>query len=250
MGKNKKGITLVALAITIVIMIILVGVSIYLTISDNGLIQKATEANKNQTLTELYEITDSELSYLKIAGKAEGKEEISIEKLYNRKGFSEHYEIRDGGIWDKSRKTEIMKKSEFDEYVKNKLKSDDSDDIHTDPPIVNSVINEDTVITGIGIKNSIINVDIAGNKYTGTVNMQGEFSINIPKQISGTIIKVTQKEENKLQSAEIKIEVRKTRLNKLTINSVNSNDTYISGKAEKYAQIKLVISGREFTRKF
>ena len=50
MGKNKKGITLVALAITIVIMIILVGVSIYLTISDNGLIQKATEANKNQTL--------------------------------------------------------------------------------------------------------------------------------------------------------------------------------------------------------
>ena len=106
MGKNKKGITLVALAITIVIMIILVGVSIYLTISDNGLIQKATEANKNQTLTELYEITDSELSYLKIAGKAKGKEEISIEKLYNRKGFSEHYEIRDGGIWDKSRKTE------------------------------------------------------------------------------------------------------------------------------------------------
>ena len=80
--------------------------------------------------------------------------------------------------------------------------------------------------------------------------MQGEFSINIPKQISGTIIKVTQKEENKLQSAEIKIEVRKTRLNKLTINSVNSNDTYITGKAEKYAQIKLVISGREFTRKF
>ena len=74
--------------------------------------------------------------------------------------------------------------------------------------------------------------------------MQGEFSINIPKQISGTIIKVTQKEENKLKSAEIKIEVRKTRLNKLTINSVNSNDTYITGKAEKYAQIKLVISGR------
>ena len=69
MGKNKKGITLVALAITIVIMIILVGVSIYLTISDNGLIQKATEANKNQTLTELYEITDSELSYLRISDR-------------------------------------------------------------------------------------------------------------------------------------------------------------------------------------
>ena len=94
MNKNNKGITLVALAITIVIMLILVGLSIYLTISDNGLIQKATEGNKNQTLTELYEITDSELAYLKIAGKAKGKEEISIEKLYNRKGFSEHYEIR------------------------------------------------------------------------------------------------------------------------------------------------------------
>ena len=44
MLKNKKGITLVALAVTIVVLLILAGVSINLVLGNNGIIAKAKEA--------------------------------------------------------------------------------------------------------------------------------------------------------------------------------------------------------------
>ena len=44
MLKNKKGITLVALVVTIVVLLILAGVSINLVLGDNGIIAKAKEA--------------------------------------------------------------------------------------------------------------------------------------------------------------------------------------------------------------
>ena len=42
--KQQKGITLVALVITIVVLIILAGVAISLTLSDNGIFNKAKSA--------------------------------------------------------------------------------------------------------------------------------------------------------------------------------------------------------------
>ena len=47
MLKQQKGITLVALVITIVVLIILAGVAISLTLSDNGIFNKATEGREN-----------------------------------------------------------------------------------------------------------------------------------------------------------------------------------------------------------
>ena len=44
MLKNKKGITLVALVVTIVVLLILAGVSINLVLGNNGIIAKAKEA--------------------------------------------------------------------------------------------------------------------------------------------------------------------------------------------------------------
>ena len=43
MLKSKKGITLVALVVTIVVLLILAGVSINLVLGDNGIISKAQE---------------------------------------------------------------------------------------------------------------------------------------------------------------------------------------------------------------
>ena len=42
--KKKKGITLIALVITIVIMLLLAGVAIQMTIGENGLISKTNQA--------------------------------------------------------------------------------------------------------------------------------------------------------------------------------------------------------------
>ena len=46
MLKNNKGITLVALVVTIVILLILAGVSLNLVLGDNGIVRKAQEARE------------------------------------------------------------------------------------------------------------------------------------------------------------------------------------------------------------
>lgn len=47
MFKQEKGITLVALVVTIVVLLILAGVSISLVIGQNGIVTKAQDAKKN-----------------------------------------------------------------------------------------------------------------------------------------------------------------------------------------------------------
>lgn len=47
MFKKEKGITLVALIITIIVLIILAGVTISLVVDDNGIIQKSKNAKTN-----------------------------------------------------------------------------------------------------------------------------------------------------------------------------------------------------------
>ena len=66
--KNQRGVTLVALVVTIIILIVLAGLSINLLLGDNGIITKAKEAKENtelakieeeKSLNELYEQLDS-----------------------------------------------------------------------------------------------------------------------------------------------------------------------------------------------
>lgn len=47
MKKNQNGITLIALVITIIVLLILAGVSIAMLTGDNGILTKATEAGTN-----------------------------------------------------------------------------------------------------------------------------------------------------------------------------------------------------------
>ena len=90
--KNKSGITMISLVITIIILIILAGISINLTLGEDGLITKAKQAKENielaqieeQThLNELYAGLDSQLglsgdiSYDAIAKLAEFKKQIA-----------------------------------------------------------------------------------------------------------------------------------------------------------------------------
>ena len=46
--KNNEGITLIALIITVIVLLILVGVTIATLMGDNGILTKATEAKNDQ----------------------------------------------------------------------------------------------------------------------------------------------------------------------------------------------------------
>ena len=55
MQKEQKGITLVALVVTIIVLIILAGVSISLILGENGIIAKAREARALQANAQNHE---------------------------------------------------------------------------------------------------------------------------------------------------------------------------------------------------
>ena len=60
--KSNKGVTLVALVVTIIVLIILAGISINLILGDNGLITRAQEAKKQQKIAEVKEKLSLELA--------------------------------------------------------------------------------------------------------------------------------------------------------------------------------------------
>ena len=57
MLRGQKGITLVALVVTIIVLIILAGISVSLLVGDNGLITRAKEAKNVQQNAEANEAT-------------------------------------------------------------------------------------------------------------------------------------------------------------------------------------------------
>ena len=55
MKKNQNGITLIALVITIIVLLILAGVSIAMLTGENGILTKATSAKKESAIGEVEE---------------------------------------------------------------------------------------------------------------------------------------------------------------------------------------------------
>lgn len=100
--QKKKGITLIAIVITIVIMLLLAGVAIQMTIGENGLITKSIVSKNEQLKQELYEISKFEYLNLKTKAIEEGKKEPSIEKVLTESNFLNKYNIVGDNITDKN----------------------------------------------------------------------------------------------------------------------------------------------------
>ena len=62
MLKNNKGITLIALVITIIVLLILAGVSIAMLTGDNGILNQATRASDENNKAEVLERVNMELN--------------------------------------------------------------------------------------------------------------------------------------------------------------------------------------------
>ena len=99
--KRTKGITLLALVITIVIMLLLAGVALQMAMGENGLIVKSTQAKKEQAKSELLEIV--KLNYLNLKTKAIENSQPSpeYELSLSTTEFLDKYNIVDDNIVDK-----------------------------------------------------------------------------------------------------------------------------------------------------
>lgn len=99
---KRKGITLLALVITIVIMLLLAGVAIQMTMGENGLIAKSNQAKKEQAKAELLE--NAKLGYLNLKTKAieKGEHNPEVELVLATKEFTNNYNIVGDNITDKN----------------------------------------------------------------------------------------------------------------------------------------------------
>jgi len=79
-SEKEKGITMVALVVTIIILIILAGVSINMTLGENGIIKKAQEAKRQQVISETKEKIRMEILEAQIDAM-ERDEEIKQEQI-------------------------------------------------------------------------------------------------------------------------------------------------------------------------
>ena len=99
--QNKRGVTLVALAITIIIMLLLAGIVIQMTLGDNGLIAKSTQAKIDQAKEELYETARLEYLTLKTKAISKNEEEPPVSEVLSAAGFLAKYDVNGDNITDK-----------------------------------------------------------------------------------------------------------------------------------------------------
>ena len=99
--QKKKGITLIALVITIVIMLLLAGVAIQMSLGENGIIAKSAQAKKEQAKAELYEVAKMEYLNLKTKAIEKGEPNPEAEKILSETNFLNKYDISGDNITDK-----------------------------------------------------------------------------------------------------------------------------------------------------
>ena len=117
----------------------------------------------------------------------------------------------------------LVKKSDFDEYIKNKIKKEDAEDIESSIPSINPVSIEDVKITGTGIKGSSIIVSIGTNTYTGKVDNEGKFDIPVTGISDGDVVIGTQNFGDKITSEEERVTVGIGKGQKPIVNEIRLN---------------------------
>ncbi|MBR2289121.1 MAG: hypothetical protein IJ867_00460 [Clostridia bacterium] len=75
--KSNKGITLVALVITIIVLLILAGVSISLVVGDNGVLTRASDSSNKTKISQIYEAVGLALADIQTQYMGDKAEKVS-----------------------------------------------------------------------------------------------------------------------------------------------------------------------------
>ena len=205
--ESQKGITLVALVVTIIVLIILAGISINLLLGDNGLITRAQEAKKQQKIAEVKEKLSLELSAAETDAilRNESLEEEQLNDIISKYGTlqddkdtiltkDDNYEISLKEIWygtlstsgsysDKKKQIEILEnqlkeleekydnlKKEYDKFVENPGTATEGDIAKGKTAWVNGILISGMGNTseGFSSKDKIDTYGFGENSSTGT----------------------------------------------------------------------------------
>ncbi|KYG59384.1 Ig-like domain-containing protein [Planococcus maritimus] len=123
------------------------------------------------------------------------------------------------------------------------------DTIAPDAPEVDDVGDSDTEVTGTGELGAEVVVETPGGTYTGTVDDDGNFSVDIPEQEAGTEITVTLEDDDGNVSDETVVTVDDTTApDAPSLKQVTNKSTSISGTAEAGSTVVINNGSTEIAR--
>ena len=128
MNLGKKGITLLALVITIIIMLLLAGVVMQMALGENGLFVKATQSKQEQAKSELYETAKLEYLSLKTKAIEQGQQDPPVNAVLSSNDFLAKYTVDGSNIKDK--KGDII---DTRDNLLDKLEGMSSSDVPVEP---------------------------------------------------------------------------------------------------------------------
>ncbi len=186
--KKNKGITLIALVITIIVLLILAGVSIATLLGENGILAQATKAERAQKLAEITESIQTDIlakQMEKTNGKITEKELDEVFAKYDKDYNPENPQVK------------------TDEDGRKYIETSDGD-----------IIYQDTVYTGTVTKANITDTskikigdyvnyspDTTKTSYTFEENLSGYIKQEIPKdQLKWRILDIDEQGKVKLIS--------------------------------------------------
>ncbi|WP_160725259.1 Ig-like domain-containing protein [Bacillus sp. USDA818B3_A] len=113
-------------------------------------------------------------------------------------------------------------------------------------PSVNAVNNKAAAVTGKTEAYATVTVVIAGKAYTKKADLNGNYSVIIPVQNTGTKLSITAKDGAGRISAARSIAVIRVAPNMPTVNTVRYYSTSVTGKTEKYATVSVKIGTKTY----
>ena len=195
--KNNKGITLLALAVTIVVLLILTSVGIKLALGNNGIIGEAKNAKELAEIDEEKGIVKRATTVSLIKSKGSKVEQDTLEKALNDETGEGKTEVNDVGdvfevvFVDSNRYYEVDEEGNISEV--NKITKDDyagditkggrCDGSEENPYEISCI--EDLVVLSIMVNGGNTDLGIAKNNFSGknvaltkSLNFNSRFSYN------------------------------------------------------------------------
>lgn len=116
-------------------------------------------------------------------------------------------------------------------------------------PSIDDITSEGLTVTGNAEGNAKIKVLLENNQeYIGFANDSGRYNVTIPRQDAGKKVRVSQTTATKGESEYQERNVRAVPSNKPIVYEINSENTYVTGKSEPLANIKVILEdGRQYT---
>lgn len=131
MKKEKKGITLIALVLTIIVLLILAAVAISLALGQNGLLSKSRAAQTEQIKAEIKDLVSSEEAAARAKWETDADKSLTTEEKYIEKSIEDamvdkKYVSNEAG---ENGKMEFQKAGNNETKVKYEVKKDNTTNI-------------------------------------------------------------------------------------------------------------------------